>query len=51
MHMKDWVKYLHDMLAFNKLEILSGKGKISHEKMEMIVKEELKRFLEQRNLK
>jgi len=51
MHMKDWVKYLHDMLAFNRLEILSGKGKISHEKMEMIVKEELKRFLEQRSLK
>ncbi|KKR19984.1 MAG: hypothetical protein UT50_C0024G0002 [Candidatus Moranbacteria bacterium GW2011_GWA2_39_41] len=51
MYMKDWVKYLHDMLAFNNLEILSGKGKISHEKMEVIVKEELKRFLDQRKLK
>jgi len=50
MHMKDWVKYLQEMLMANKLEVLSGKGKISHEKMEMVVKEELKRFIEQKRL-
>ncbi|MFZ2975976.1 MAG: RhuM family protein [Candidatus Moraniibacteriota bacterium] len=51
MHMKDWVKYLHDMLKANRLEVLSGKGKISHDKMEKIVKNELKKFIEQRRLK
>ncbi len=45
MHMKDWVRYLHDMLKFNQLEVLSGKGKISHEKMEKIVKKELAKFI------
>jgi hypothetical protein len=51
MHMKDWVKYLHEMLKANKLEVLSDKGKISHEKMEKIVKEELKKFINQKRLK
>ena len=45
MQMKDWVRYLHDMLKFNQLEVLSGKGKISHEKMEKIVKKELAKFI------
>lgn len=45
MHMKDWIEYLHEMLKSNKLEVLAGKGKISHEKMEKVVKEELKRFI------
>jgi len=51
MHMKDWVAYLHEMLKANKLEVLSGKGKISHEKMEKIVKSELKKFINQKRLK
>lgn len=51
MHMKDWVSYLHEMLKVNRLEVLSGKGKISHEKMEKIVKDELKKFIEQTSLK
>jgi len=51
MHMKDWLEYLHKMLEINKLKVLPGKGSISHEKMEKVVKKELKRFLEQRKLK
>jgi len=50
MYMKDWVEYLHEMLKFNKVEVLSGKGTVSHEKMEKIVKEEIRRFIEQRRL-
>jgi hypothetical protein len=50
MHMKNWLEYLQDMLRANKLEILSNKGKISHEKMEKIVKKELKKFIEQESL-
>ncbi|MEI7620952.1 MAG: RhuM family protein [Candidatus Moraniibacteriota bacterium] len=50
MHMKDWVQYLHDMLRFNRLEVLSGKGKVSHEKMEKIVKKELAKFIAKKNL-
>lgn len=51
MHMKDWVKYLHEMLKANRLEVLSDKGNISREKMEKIVKEELKKFIGQKSLK
>ncbi|MFA6285219.1 MAG: RhuM family protein [Parcubacteria group bacterium] len=51
MHMKDWVKYLQEMLKANRLEVLSDKGKISREKMEKIVKEELKKFIGQKSLK
>jgi hypothetical protein len=50
MHMKDWTEYLRRMLSANKLEVLSGKGNISHEKMEKVVKEELKKFFEQKQL-
>lgn len=50
MHMKDWVRYLHDMLKFNQLEVPSGKGKISHEKMEKIVKKELAKFIAKKGL-
>ncbi len=45
MHMKDWVQYLHEMLKVNKLEVLSDKGKISHEKMEKVVKKEIENFI------
>jgi len=51
MHMKDWTEYLHDILKANKLEVLSGKGNISHDKMEAVVKEEIQKFLEQKKLK
>ncbi|KKP78422.1 MAG: hypothetical protein A2271_05150 [Candidatus Moranbacteria bacterium RIFOXYA12_FULL_35_19] len=51
MRMKDWVLYLHEMLKANKLEVLSNKGKISHDKMEKTVKNELRRFIEQKRLK
>ena len=51
MYMKDWVKYLFDMLKANRLEILSGKGKVSHEKMEEVVKRELEKFVIQKKLK
>jgi len=50
MHMKDWLEYLHDMLKANKLEVLAGKGKTSHEEMEKKVKEELGKFLGQKKL-
>lgn len=50
MHMKDWLEYLHNMLKFNNLEILSGKGKTSHEEMEKKVKAELQKFLEKGKL-
>lgn len=50
MHMKDWLEYLHEMLKANKLEILSNKGKTSHEEMEKKVKEELQKFLGQKSL-
>jgi hypothetical protein len=49
--MKDWVDYLHEMLKANKLEVLSGKGKISHDRMDRIVKEEMEKFIEQKRLK
>jgi len=48
--MKDWVAYLHEMLKANKLEVLSGRGNISHDKMEKIVKEELEKFIKQKIL-
>ncbi len=50
MHMKDWVEYLHEMLKANKLEVLSGKGKVSHERMEEVVKEEIQKFIGQKRL-
>jgi len=50
MHMKDWIEYLHKMLEANKLEILMDKGSASRDRMEKVVKEELKKFIEQRKL-
>ena len=50
MHMKDWVEYLHNMLSANKLEVLADKGKISHEKMEAVVREEVRKFVDQKKL-
>ena len=51
MYMKDWIEYLQGMLAANRLEVLSGKGSVSHEKMEKTVKEEVQKFIEQKKLK
>jgi hypothetical protein len=51
MYMKDWIEYLQSMLAANRLEVLSGKGSVSHEKMEKTVKEEVRKFIEQKKLK
>ena len=51
MHMKDWVAYLHEMLKANKLKVLSGRGKISHDEMEEIVKRELEKFINQKSLR
>ncbi len=50
MHMKDWVEYLHEMLKANKVDILMGKGNVSHGAMEEKVKQELQRFLNQKHL-
>ncbi len=50
MYMKDWVKYLHEMLKTNKLEVLLNKGKISHKEMEKIVKKEIKKFINKQKL-
>lgn len=50
MHMSDWVGYLHEMLKANRLEVLSGKGSVSHEKMERVVKEEIQKFMERKRL-
>ncbi|MDD5463849.1 MAG: RhuM family protein [Candidatus Moranbacteria bacterium] len=51
MYMKDWLEYLHNMIKANKLEVLAGKGKTSHKKMEKKVKEELEKFIGQKKLK
>lgn len=45
MYMKDWRSYLDDFLKLNRLEILKGKGSISHEQMELVVTSELKHYL------
>lgn len=44
MYMKDWRGHLDDFLKLNKLEILKNKGGISHDKMEQVVKEEMKKY-------
>ena len=56
MYMADWKRKLNDFLESNEMEILQGKGNISHQKMEEVVKKELKEYiqnqqLEQRNVK
>jgi hypothetical protein len=47
MHMADWQRRLDDFLKLNELEILEGKGGVSHEQMEAQVKRELQRYLRQ----
>lgn len=45
MYMKDWLDYLHDMLKANRLDVLEGKGGVSHKDMEAVVKKELGRYM------
>ena len=51
MYMKDWIKKLDDFLILNDKEILKGSGSISHLKMEKQVREQLKKYNEQKLLK
>lgn len=44
MYMSDWKNKLDEFLKLNNLEILTTKGKISHERMQKLVKLELKKF-------
>lgn len=45
MYMVDWKNSLDDFVRVNKLEVLNDKGKISHEKMEQVVKREIERYV------
>lgn len=44
MYMNDWRKALDEFLELNRLELLRGKGTVSHLKMEKFVKKELKKY-------
>jgi hypothetical protein len=44
MHMKDWIKKLHDILTINEREILLDSGKVSHDKAEQIADREYEKF-------
>lgn len=50
MYMADWKRKLDEFLRFNELEILKGKGSISHKKMEEVVKNELKEYYQRKQL-
>lgn len=50
MYMADWKRKLDDFLKSNELEILKGKGDVSHQKMEEVVKKELERYIERQQL-
>jgi hypothetical protein len=47
MYMQQWVHKLDDFLRFNEKAVLQGKGKVSRQDMEVKVREELQRYLEQ----
>lgn len=44
MYMSDWRMALDEFLRLNRLELLQGKGLVSHQKMERFVKNELKKY-------
>lgn len=44
MYMNDWKKALDEFLELNRLELLRGKGSVSHLKMEKFVKKELRKY-------
>jgi len=50
MYMKNWIKKLDDFLILNDKEILQNAGNISHLEMEKKVKEQLKKYNEQKLL-
>lgn len=45
-NMQDWSDYLDEILKMNRLEVLEWKWKISADKMEEIVKEEIRKYQE-----
>lgn len=45
MYMKDWKERLDEFLKLNRMEILTNKGIISHDKMQTKVKTELNKYL------
>jgi len=50
MYMADWTRKLNDFLKSNEMEILQGKGNVSHQKMEEVVKKELKEYFQNQQL-
>jgi len=50
MYMADWTRKLNDFLKSNEMEILRGKGNVSHQKMEEVVKKELKEYFQNQQL-
>ena len=50
MYMTDWKGKLNDFLNSNEMEILRGKGNVSHQKMEEVVKKELKEYIQNQQL-
>ena len=50
MYMSSWKIKLEEFLKLNELEILKNKGSVSHDAMEKVVKEELKKFINQKRL-
>ena len=50
MYMADWKRKLNDFLKSNEMKILQGKGNISHQKMEEVVKKELGKYLKNQQL-
>lgn len=51
MYMIDWKERLDEFLKLNRMEILTSKGKISHEKMQKKVKAELVKYKNQGKIK
>lgn len=45
MYMKDWRERLDEFLKLNRLEVLSSKGNISHDKMQQKVRLELEKYI------
>ena len=48
--MKDWIKKLDGFLVFNDKEILKNFGNVTHLEMEKRVREQLKKYNEQKSL-
>ena len=44
MYMNDWREALDEFLKLNRLDLLQGKGLVSHQKMEGFVKKELRKY-------